>query len=148
MLIGRLLIALGSKYIKILFYFIKLFLTYLLPILANELIKYQRGCDTWQVTAKIAQPCIFLTKFHECMVNCAIFSRNFSKHYMLDHNVRYFLYNVQYILHPSYLSNLALNCNYLPNHGCTRWHHHDTVGRVNRKSRCAMRTIKSDLPTA
>ena len=41
------------------FYFNKLFLIHLQPILAHEFIKYQRVCDTWQVTAKIAQPCIF-----------------------------------------------------------------------------------------
>ena len=85
MLIGRLLITLGIKCIKIYFLLNKLFLIYLLPILAYEFIKYQRGCDTWQVTAKIAQPCIFLTKSHECMVNCAISSGNFSKHYIIIH---------------------------------------------------------------
>ena len=85
MLIGRLLITLGIECIKIfLFYLNELFLIYLLPILAYEFIKYQRGCDTWQVTAKIAQPCIFLTKSHECTVNCAISTRNFSNHYIIS----------------------------------------------------------------
>ena len=41
-----------------------------------ELIKYQRGCDAWQATAKMVQPCICLTNFHECTVNCVIPPRN------------------------------------------------------------------------
>ena len=65
---------------KYLFFILTYFFIHLLPILANEFIKYQRGCDTWQVTAKIAQPCIFLTKSHECTVNCAISSLNFSNY--------------------------------------------------------------------
>ena len=47
MLFGRLLITLGIKCIEIfLFYFNKLFLIYLLSILAYEFIKYPRRCDT------------------------------------------------------------------------------------------------------
>ena len=65
------------------FLFHKSFLIYLLPTLAYEFLKYQRGCDTWQVTAKIAQLCIFLTKSHERTVNRAISSWNFSNDYMI-----------------------------------------------------------------
>ena len=87
MLVDRLNLTLGIEYIEIyIFYFNALFFIYLLPILAYEFTKYQRGCDIWQVTAKIAQLCIFLTKSHECMVNCAISSRNFSNHYMILEN--------------------------------------------------------------
>ena len=55
------------------FFFI--FSIYLQPLVAYELMKYQRGCDTWQATAKMVQPCIFLTKPQECTVNCAISSQ-------------------------------------------------------------------------
>ena len=55
---------------------------YLQPLVAYELMKYQRG-HTWQATAKMVQPCIFLTKSHECTVNRAISSRNFSNHYII-----------------------------------------------------------------
>ena len=63
------------------------FINYLLLIFAYESMKYQRGCDAWQVTAKFAQPCIFLTKSHECTANCAISSRNFSNHYIIKYDV-------------------------------------------------------------
>ena len=69
-----------------LFYFDELFLIHLLPILAYQFIKYQRGCDTWQVATNIAQVCIFFTKSHECTVNCAISSRNCSNHYIMGDN--------------------------------------------------------------
>ena len=87
MLIGRLLVTLGIKCIKIFSFYFDIFLIYLLPILAYEFIKFQRGCDAWQVTAKIAQPCIFHTKSHECTVNCAISSRNFSNHYIIQNQI-------------------------------------------------------------
>ena len=49
-------------------------------------MKYQGRYETWQATAKTVQPCIFLTKSHECTVNCVISSRNFSNHYIIwDH---------------------------------------------------------------
>ena len=67
-------------------------------------MKYQRGCDTWQVTAKIAQPCIFLTKSHECTVNCAISSQNFSNHYIITD-------------HPSPISRLSLLSTHPPSPG-------------------------------
>ena len=46
-----------------------IFINCLLLLLAYESIKCQKGRDTWQVTANIAQPCIILTKSHECTVN-------------------------------------------------------------------------------
>ena len=67
----------------LIYFFINYLFIYLLPILAYESMKCQRGCDTWQVTAKLAQPCIFFMKSYERLVNCAISSQNFSNHYMI-----------------------------------------------------------------
>ena len=50
---------------------------HLLPILAYKSIKHQSRCETCQVTPNIAQLCIFLTKTHECTVNCSTFIRKF-----------------------------------------------------------------------
>ena len=85
MLAGRLLLTLGINFIKLYIFlnYINLFFIHLLPILVHECIKYQRGCDTWKVTANIALPCLFLTKSHECRVNFAISSRNFSSYYII-----------------------------------------------------------------
>ena len=65
-------------------------------------MKYQRGCDTWQATAKMVQPCIFLTKSHECTVNCAISSWNFSNHY-----IKYNKTQLYYIIKQCILSVVA-----------------------------------------
>ena len=73
-----------TKWMKWIFVFH--FITSLQPVIPCELMMYQRGCDTWQATAKMVQPCIFLMKSHECTVNCAISSRNFSNHYILSDN--------------------------------------------------------------
>ena len=48
-----------------------IFIIYLQPVLAYEVIEYQED-DTWQATGKMIQQCIFLTKSHECIVYSAI----------------------------------------------------------------------------
>ena len=69
--------------IKFIFF---IFCIYLQPLVAYELMKYQRGCDTWQATAKMVQPCLFIHEISKCTVNCAISSWNFSNHYIIsDH---------------------------------------------------------------
>ena len=61
--------------------------------------RISEGCDAWQATAKMVQPCIFLTKCHDFAVNCAISPRNcvlhaffFTHHYTIINKSFHFIF--------------------------------------------------------
>ena len=74
------------------YYFFIFFFIYLQHVPAYQLIKYHRGCDAQQATAKIVQPCIFsheISRMHGKVGNSLtklLWACHFFTHHYITHN--------------------------------------------------------------